>query len=273
MPTLTYTTAARIASREMRSSRGKFFFVILSVAIGVAALTGVRGFSSSFRATLLDHARSIMAADLAARTTQQPTPAEARGLADIEAEGVRLTPVTELTSMASDPRTFDPLLISLKAVDPTQYPFYGTVDLDPAGSLASDPHPRHRRRRRRPPRPPQASPWRQPQARQQDLPHRRRRHQRTRPPLQPVCRRSARPHLPPGPGRLRPHRARLPRRPALPLQTHRPFRRPPYLRRRRRRTSRFASSSSSPNPRSPTTAKPTPPSPPASTRPPACSPS
>ncbi len=136
MPSLSYTTAARIASREMRSSRGKFFFVILSVAIGVAALTGVRGFSSSFRTTLLDHARSIMAADLAARTTQQPTPAESQGLADIQSEGAHMTPVTELTSMASDPRTFDPLLISLKAVDPTQYPYYGTVDLEPAGKLS-----------------------------------------------------------------------------------------------------------------------------------------
>ena len=87
MPSLSYQSAAKIASREMHSSRGKFFFVILSVAIGVAALTGVRGFSSSFRTTLLVRARSIMAADLSARTTQQPTPAETRGLEEIQAEG------------------------------------------------------------------------------------------------------------------------------------------------------------------------------------------
>ena len=135
MPTLSYTTAARIAAREMRSSRAKFFFVILSVAIGVGALTGVRGFSSSFRATLLTRARSIMAADLSARTTSQPTPAEAEGLNEIHQEGIQFTPVTELLSMASDPKTFDPLLVSLKAVDPAQYPYYGQVELDPAGSL------------------------------------------------------------------------------------------------------------------------------------------
>ncbi len=135
MPSLSYRSAGKIAYREMRSSRGKFFFVILSVAIGVAALTGVRGFSSSFRATLLTRARSIMAADLSARTTVQPTALEARGLVDIQSEGVLMTPVTELLSMASDPKTFDPLLVSLKAVDPSAYPFYGTVDLEPAGSL------------------------------------------------------------------------------------------------------------------------------------------
>ncbi len=137
MPTLTTTTAARIAAREMRSSRGKFFFVILSVAIGVGALTGVRGFSSSFRGTLLTRARSIMAADLSARTTSQSTPAETEGLQQIQKEGVEFTPVTELLSMASDPKTFDPLLVSLKAVDPAQYPYYGAVDLDPQGSLAT----------------------------------------------------------------------------------------------------------------------------------------
>ena len=138
MPALTFRSAARIATRELRSSRAKFLFVILSVAIGVAALTGVRGFSASFRSTLLLRARAIMAADLSARMFQQPTPAEQRGLDQILATGTRVTPVTELLSMASSPRTFEPLLVSLKAVDPAQYPFYGTVDLAPS---AGNSHP------------------------------------------------------------------------------------------------------------------------------------
>ena len=129
MAGLSYRSAARIASREMRSSRGKFFFVVLSVAIGVAALTGVRGFSSSFRGTLLNRARSIMAADLSARMFQQPTPEEQRGLDEIAGSGVEFTPVTELLSMASAAKTLDPLLVSMKAVDPKKYPFYGNVEL------------------------------------------------------------------------------------------------------------------------------------------------
>jgi putative ABC transport system permease protein len=135
MAALSYRSAAKIAAREMHSSRGKFFFVILSVAIGVAALTGVRGFSSSFRSTLLDKARSIMAADLSARMFQQPTPEQQRGLDEIAASGVEITPVTELLSMASAAKTLDPLLVSLKAVDPAMYPFYGDVELAPAGPL------------------------------------------------------------------------------------------------------------------------------------------
>jgi len=135
MAALSYRSAAKIAAREMHSSRGKFFFVILSVAIGVAALTGVRGFSSSFRSTLLDKARSIMAADLSARMFQQPTPEQQTGLDEIAASGVEITPVTELLSMASAAKTLDPLLVSLKAVDPAMYPFYGDVELAPAAPL------------------------------------------------------------------------------------------------------------------------------------------
>jgi putative ABC transport system permease protein len=135
MAALSYRSAVKIAAREMHSSRGKFFFVILSVAIGVAALTGVRGFSSSFRSTLLDRARSIMAADLSARMFQQPTPEQQKGLDEIAASGIEITPVTELLSMASSPRTLDPLLVSLKAVDPAMYPFYGEVQLAPAAPL------------------------------------------------------------------------------------------------------------------------------------------
>src|ERR1700736_78371 len=135
MAALSYRSAVKIAAREMHSSRGKFFFVILSVAIGVAALTGVRGFSASFRTALLNRARSIMAADLSARMFQQPTSEQQKGLDEIAASGVEITPVTELLSMASAAKTLDPLLVSMKAVDPARYPFYGEVELAPAAPL------------------------------------------------------------------------------------------------------------------------------------------
>lgn len=132
MPALSYTTAARIAGRELRSSRGKFAFVILSIAIGVAALTGVRGFSAAFRATLLLRARSIMAADLAARTNVAPTADQQAGINDLRSAGNDEATVTESLSMASTTTSPDPLLVSLKAVDPAKYPFYGDVVLAPA---------------------------------------------------------------------------------------------------------------------------------------------
>jgi putative ABC transport system permease protein len=136
LPSLSYATAARIASRELRSSRGKFAFVILSVAIGVAALTGVRGFSAAFRATLLLRARAIMAADLSARTNVSPTPEQQSALDALHTAGNDEVTVTESLSMASAATSLDPLLVSLKAVDPTKYPFYGEVVLDPSIPLA-----------------------------------------------------------------------------------------------------------------------------------------
>ncbi len=128
---LTWSRAAAIGWRDLKSSPGKFAFVVISVAIGVAALVGVRGFSESFRRTLSTEARSLMAADLTARIFRQPTADEDRKLADLEKRGVRETWVTETVSMASVPPDPVPLLVSLKAVDPSLYPFYGKPVLDP----------------------------------------------------------------------------------------------------------------------------------------------
>ena len=53
MSQISWRTAVRIAWRELRASRAKFLFVVLAVAVGVGSLTGVRGFSRSFRHMLL----------------------------------------------------------------------------------------------------------------------------------------------------------------------------------------------------------------------------
>jgi putative ABC transport system permease protein len=135
-PALGWSTAAKIAWRELRASQTKFVFVILSVAIGVAALTGVRGFSESFQKALLNQARSIMAADLSARMFRMITPQENAKLDALAAsKGVQRTWVTETVSMASRRGDPVPLLVSLKIVDPAVYPFYGKVVLDPTGDL------------------------------------------------------------------------------------------------------------------------------------------
>ena len=120
-----------IAGRDLRSAPGKFVFVVLSVAVGVAALVGVRGFSESFRATLTREARSLMAGDLAARLNQQPSADERLKIKGLEGQGIHATWVTETISMASVPPDPVPILVSLKAVDPSQYPYYGKAELSP----------------------------------------------------------------------------------------------------------------------------------------------
>jgi putative ABC transport system permease protein len=134
---LTWNRAAAIAWRDLKSAPGKFAFVVLSVAIGVAALVGVRGFSESFRRTLTTEARSLMAGDLSARIFRQPTSDETQKIADIDKKdgGARSTWVVETVSMASVPPDPVPLLVTLKAVDPSQYPYYGEAQLEPTMSL------------------------------------------------------------------------------------------------------------------------------------------
>jgi putative ABC transport system permease protein len=136
-PALPWSSAIRIAWRELQASRVKFLFVILSVAIGVGSLTGVRGFSESLGRVLLSQARGILAADLSARMNRELSPSEQARLDSFaQAEHVEETKVTELVSMAALTTDPVPLLVSLKVVDPRVYPFYGTVKLDPAESLA-----------------------------------------------------------------------------------------------------------------------------------------
>jgi len=134
-----FRTAAKIAWRETRASTGRFVFVILAVAAGVAALSGVRGFSQAFHTMLQRDARTFMAADLTVRTFELETPKEKAAIDSLLARGVERTQITETVTMAmppnANPETAVPVLISVKAVDPRFYPFYGTVTLDPAQSL------------------------------------------------------------------------------------------------------------------------------------------
>jgi len=135
---LSWKRAAAIGWRDLKSAPGKFGFVILSVAVGVAALVGVRGLSDSFRSTLNTQARSLLAGDLSARLFRAPTPEELSKIAAISAKdggGIRSTWVTETISMVSMPFDPIPMLIALKAVDPAEYPYYGSAELDPAMPL------------------------------------------------------------------------------------------------------------------------------------------
>ncbi len=126
----------KIAWRDMRASPTKFIFVILAVAVGVGALTGVRSFSRAFHDLLLREARTLMAADMSVREFATPTPQQSAVLHDLAARGVRQTWVTETLTMANTAATPEPSLVSVKAIDPAVYPFYGAVKLDPPGPLA-----------------------------------------------------------------------------------------------------------------------------------------
>ena len=131
-----WTTAAKIAWREARSSWFKFLFVILAVGVGVGSLTGVRGFSRAFQDLLLSQARTLMAADLSLRVFELPTDQQVAEMNQLATEDVQHTWITETLSMASAGDSKPPMLVSVKAVDPKLYPFYGEIRLAPPAPLA-----------------------------------------------------------------------------------------------------------------------------------------
>src|SRR5215472_9464434 len=88
MNQLPWNAAIRIAWREMRASRAKFLFVVLAVAVGVGSLTGVRGFSRSFRHMLLREARTLMAGDMTIRVFALPNSEQEAALNGLAAHGV-----------------------------------------------------------------------------------------------------------------------------------------------------------------------------------------
>ncbi len=134
--------AFRMALLDAKASRGRFAFVVLAIATGVAALTGVKGFSESVRFTLFKEARTLMGADLMIRMNALTNESENAFLATLEERGIDRTVVTETVSMASSGRGSTPVLSSIKAADLTKYPFYGVMEFSPphpelsAGSVA-----------------------------------------------------------------------------------------------------------------------------------------
>ena len=121
-----------MAWRETRAATGKFLFVVLSVALGAAALTAVTGFNESVRYTLLREARSLMAGDISVRMPVEPSTRETEFLDRLKSQGIESTRVTETVSMASSGQGA-PVLVSVKGADLERYPFYGRLEFDPSG--------------------------------------------------------------------------------------------------------------------------------------------
>ena len=130
-----FRTARKIAWRDLHASPGKFLFVVLAVAVGVAALSGVKGFGYAFKGMLLKNAKQLIAADVQAQTWNDVTPEELQALNHLAEKDGSMTRVTETVSMAASPTQHVPLMVSVKAVDPRVYPLYGALTLVPTQPL------------------------------------------------------------------------------------------------------------------------------------------
>lgn len=128
--------SARLAWRDLGSAKMRLGFAVLAVAVGVAALSGVRGYCAAFRDMLLGNARTLLAADISASISHEPGEPEHQVLNDLVEDRASVTHVTEMMTMVGGQGLSRPLPVNLKAVDPDLYPFYGEVELDPEKPLA-----------------------------------------------------------------------------------------------------------------------------------------
>src|SRR3954465_6498663 len=109
-------TASKIAWRDLRAAPAKFFFVILSVAVGVAALSGVKGFGYAFQGMLLRNAKQLLAADVQGQTWNDPTPEQAARIEGIGRRAGNMTNVVETVSMARSGGQRIPQMVAVKGV-------------------------------------------------------------------------------------------------------------------------------------------------------------
>lgn len=127
----------RAIRRESRGARGRLFFFVACLAVGVAAVVAVAGLSASLDRTIRGEARQLLAADIAVES-RRPLPqllAETlRRIRGVErADVVEMVTVVAAPSISGAPGRSQ--LVELKAVE-GGYPFYGKLRLDPERPLA-----------------------------------------------------------------------------------------------------------------------------------------
>ena len=130
-------------ARETRGAKGRAGFLVLCVAVGVAAVVTVSSLSEAVRGQLRSQSRELMAADLSIEA-RRPLPPELDQLLTELAPGAERTDLRELATMvATAPlegvtgNGATPMrsrLAELKVVD-GRYPLHGELLLDPPSAL------------------------------------------------------------------------------------------------------------------------------------------
>lgn len=122
-------SAWRIARADLRAGRKHSIAAIAVMALGVGAMSGVGAVEAEFARLLGGDSRQWLAADLAIEI-QNPPPAPV--LDSLRRQtGATLTWSTETIARALPEDQPDPLLVTVRAVEPQHYPFYGSLLISP----------------------------------------------------------------------------------------------------------------------------------------------
>jgi len=132
--------ALRIAARELRGGLRGFYVLFTCIALGVAAIGGVRSVSSSLANGLARQGGTILGGDLAFSLSLREVNAAERdflqqqGLVSVVAT-LRAMARAQGESLNESPRAERVALVEIKAVD-AAYPLYGRAELDQPAPLA-----------------------------------------------------------------------------------------------------------------------------------------
>lgn len=129
-------TLFKAAWRESRGSLARLAFLVLCLALGTAAVSGVGSLSAAIEGGLRAQARELLGADLSIESRREIPRRAGELVAELGA--ARSTTTKNLATMAS--RGGRSRLVDLKAVGPG-FPFHGRIVLDPPrepGTLADD---------------------------------------------------------------------------------------------------------------------------------------
>lgn len=124
--------ASKIAWAGLRSAVIPAAVTVVSIGIAVATVASIRTFSAEAQAALTERPREWLAADISVQSKDPFTPSDVAAAARIAEE---TTEAIETFSMASTKAVPQPAPVSIKAIDPVQYPFYGEIQMAPAGRL------------------------------------------------------------------------------------------------------------------------------------------
>jgi putative ABC transport system permease protein len=130
-----WRTAARIAWRDLRSSPWQAGWIVLAMAVGIAGIGGVHSAANSARSAIHGDVRAWLAGDACVDTMEAVDRAQSAALDRLGAQGIAWTVVSSAWTMASSEESPDPGVISVKAVDPSMYPFYGALTVVPSQTL------------------------------------------------------------------------------------------------------------------------------------------
>lgn len=135
------SVALSLAFRETRRSRGILFFCVLSVSLGVAAITAVRGVTGAVRQGMLGQSRQLLGADFALRGNQALAGAQAERITQqLQASGARSAEGVRFYSMlarqaSGSAATESAQLVRVRTFS-EGFPFYGSIETEPPGAFA-----------------------------------------------------------------------------------------------------------------------------------------